>query len=124
MDRSQHTVTKYLNDEETHSAINTRLFKRLKFITDHLYEIELVRSEIERRQPIIVGFCIWQHAKFRMLELYFIFFEKFCDTKKYEELETDTDSLLLAPSEENLEELILAGKKEWEALRSFARLYR
>ena len=29
MDRSRHTVTKYLNDEKTHEAINTKLFKRL-----------------------------------------------------------------------------------------------
>ena len=36
-DRSQHTVTKYLNDEKTHSAINNKLFKRLNFITDQLY---------------------------------------------------------------------------------------
>ena len=47
MDRSRHTVTKYLNDEKTHSAINNKIFKRLNFITDQLYEIELVKSEIE-----------------------------------------------------------------------------
>ena len=29
MDRSRHTVTKYLNDEKTYGAINTKLFKRL-----------------------------------------------------------------------------------------------
>ena len=28
MDRSRHTVTKYLNDEKTHSAINNKMFKR------------------------------------------------------------------------------------------------
>ena len=27
MDRSRHTVTKFLNDEKTHSAINNKLFK-------------------------------------------------------------------------------------------------
>ena len=34
MDRSRHTVTKYLSDEKTHGAINTKLFKRL----DHINE--------------------------------------------------------------------------------------
>ena len=58
MDRSGHTVTKYLNDEKFHSAINNKLFKRLNFITDQLYEIEIVKSEIEHRKPIIVGFFI------------------------------------------------------------------
>ena len=49
-----------------------------------------------------------------MLELYYNFFLKPCDTDKYEELETDTDSLYLALSEENLEEVFLPEKRaEW-----------
>ena len=119
MDRSRHTVTIYLNDEKTHSANNIKLFKRLNFITDQLYEIELGKSEIEHREPIIVGFFILQYAELRMLELYYKFFKKFCDTEKYEELEMDTDSLYLALSEENLEDNILPEKRnEWEAIRS------
>ena len=98
-DRSRHTVTKYLNDEKTHSAINSKMFMRLNHITDQLYEVELVKPEIEHREPIIVGFFILQYAKQRMLELYYNFFKNFCDTDKYEELEMDTDSLYLALSE-------------------------
>ena len=33
LDRSRHTVTKYLNDEETQDTIKKKLFKRLNFIT-------------------------------------------------------------------------------------------
>ena len=44
MDRSRHTVTKYLSDEKTHRAINSKLFKRLNHITDQLYELELFKS--------------------------------------------------------------------------------
>ena len=119
MTRSRHTVTKYLNDEKTHSAITNELFKRLNCITDQLYEVELVTSEIEHREPIIAGFHILQYAKLRMLELYYNFFKKFRDTEKYEELEMDTDSLYLALSEENLEDIILPERRnEWEAIRS------
>ena len=75
MDRSRHIVTKYLTDEKTHSAINSKLFKRLNHITDQLYEVELVKSEIEHREPIIVGFFILQYAKLRLLELYYSFFK-------------------------------------------------
>ena len=85
MDCSRHTVTKYLNDEKTHSAINSKIFKGLNHITDQLYEVELVKSEIEHREPIIVGFFILQYAKLRMLELYYDFFKKFSDTDKYED---------------------------------------
>ena len=73
MDRSQHTVTKYLTDEKARSAINTRMFKPPINITDQLYEVELDKSEIEHRQPIVVGFFILQYAKLRMLELHYIF---------------------------------------------------
>ena len=119
MDRSRHTVTKYLSDEKTHSAINSKLFKRLNQITDQLYEVELVKSEIEHREPIIVGFFILLYAKMRMLEHYYNSLKKFCDTDKYEELEMDTDSLYLALSEENLEDVFLPEKRaEWDQLRS------
>ena len=70
MDRRRHIFTKYLNDEKLRSAINSKLFKRLNHITDQLYEVELVKAEIEHREPIIVGFFVLQYAKQRMLELY------------------------------------------------------
>ena len=74
MDLSRHTVRKYLSDEKTHGAINTKLFKRLDHINGHLYEAELVKAETEHRDPIIGGFFILQYAKLRMLELYYNFF--------------------------------------------------
>ena len=68
MDRSRHTVTKYLNDEKTHGAINTKLFKRFDHINDQLYEVELAKAEIEHREPIFVGFFILQYANLRLLK--------------------------------------------------------
>ena len=76
-------------------------------------------SEIEHGEPIIVGFFILQYAQLRMLECFYKFFKKFCDTEKYEELEMDTDSLYLALSEENLEDTLRPEKtNEWEAILS------
>ena len=66
MDRSRHTITKYLNDKKTHKAINELLFKRLNTIEKDLYEVELLKSTIEHREPIIVSFFILQYAKLRM----------------------------------------------------------
>ena len=56
MDRSRHTVTKYLSDEKTHGAINTKLFKRLDHINDQLYEVEMAKAEIEHREPSLLAF--------------------------------------------------------------------
>ena len=68
IDRSRHTVTKYLSHEKTHGAINNKKFKRLGYMKDQLYEVELVKLEIEHKELIIVGFFILQYAKLRMLE--------------------------------------------------------
>ena len=58
MDRSRHTVTKYLSDEKIHGAIKMKFFKRLDHINDQLFEVDLAKAEIEHREPIIVGFFI------------------------------------------------------------------
>ena len=118
MDRSRHTVTKYLTDEKTHKAINSKFFKRINHITDQLYEVEFVKPEIEHREPNIVGFFILQSAQLRMFDLYYNFFKKFCDTDKYEELEMDTDFIHIDLSEEDLEDAILPQRRvEWDQLR-------
>ena len=84
-----------------------------------LYEVELAKSQIEHKEPIIVGFFILQYAKLRMLELYYNFFTRFCDVNKLEELEMDTDSLYLALSEKELEDFIRPEMRtEWQRLRS------
>ena len=119
MDLSRHTVTKILNEEKTHGAINTKFFKSLDHINDQLYEVELAKAEIELREPFIVGFFILQYAKLRMLELYYNFFERFCDVNKIKELEMDTDSLYLALSEKELYDCIgEEAKAEWDLLRT------
>ena len=119
IDRSRHTVTKYLNDEKTHTTINNKLFKQLNCKNDNLYEVELAKAEVEYKEPIIVGFFILQYAKLRMLELYYNFFKEFCNDDMYEEMEMDTDSLYLALAEYSLYDCIQEDKKEvWEFLRS------
>ena len=69
MDRSRHTVTKYLTDEKTHAADNSKLFKKLDHVNNSLYEFELAKAKIEDIEPVLVGFFILHYAKLRMLEL-------------------------------------------------------
>ena len=76
-----------------------------------------MKSTIEHREPIIVGFFIIQYAKLRMLELYYNFFDELCDVNKFEELEMDSDSLHLALAEENLYDCIEPEKRAaWEKM--------
>ena len=111
-DRRRHTVTKYLSDDKTHAAINSKLFKRLDQMNNSLYEVELAKAEIEHKEPIIVAFFILQYTKLRMLELYYNFFTGFCDVNKFEQLEMDTDSLYLALAEKELEDCIRPEMRE------------
>ena len=90
------------------------MFKRLNIINEKLYEVEFIKSDIEHREPIIVGFFILQYAKLRILELYYNFFAKYCDINKFEELEMDTDSLYLALAEEKLYDCIRSDMKAQE----------
>ena len=62
MDRSRHAVTKYLSDEKTKRAINSKLFRKLDHLNNAFYEVELAKAQIEHKEPFIVGFQIFQYA--------------------------------------------------------------
>ena len=118
MDRSRHTITKYLNDEKAHKAIISKFFKKLNHLNDNLYEIDSVKADVEHKEPIIVGFLILQYAKLRMLELYYNFFQKLCDFNSFEEMEMDTDFLYLALGHDLLEDCIKPDMREvWSNIR-------
>ena len=59
MDRSWHTVTKYVSDKKSHDAIINKMFKKLDHVNNSLYVIELAKSQIEHKEPINVGFFIF-----------------------------------------------------------------
>ena len=117
-DRSRHNITKYLNDEKARKAINSKFFKNLNHLNDKLYEIESVKSDVEHKEPVIVGFFNVQYAKLRMLELCYKFFQKFRDFNSFEEKEKDTDSLYLAVAFDLLEDCIKPDMREvWNNTR-------
>ena len=119
MNRSRHTVTKSLSDGKIHAAVKSKLFKRLDHMNNSLYEVELAKVEIEHKKPIIDRFSILQYAKLRILELYYNFFNRFCDVKNFEELEMDTDLLYVALAEKELEDCIWPEMRaECQKLRS------
>ena len=52
------------------------MFKQHNHITDQLYEVELVKSEIEHREPIIVGFFILKRRETENVGTLLQFFQK------------------------------------------------
>ena len=73
MNRNPHTVTKYLNGEKRHGAINDKFFDFVGYIDNQLNGVQLVKSEKEHKEPNFVGF-FQQHAKLTILGLYYAFF--------------------------------------------------
>ena len=69
MDRSRHTVMKYLSDKKTHAVNDSNLFKKLDQSNSSLKEVEIAKVKIEHEDLIIAGFFILQYAKLRVLEL-------------------------------------------------------
>ena len=49
-------------------AIHEPLFKRLNTVEKDLYDVELLKSTIEQREPIIFGFFILHYAKLSSTE--------------------------------------------------------
>ena len=65
-----------------------------------------------------MGFFIIQYAELRMLELFYNFFQKYCDFNSFEEMEMDTDSLDLALADDSLEDCIKPDMREvWNNIR-------
>ena len=105
IDRSRHTVTKYLTNEKPQAANNSKLFKKLDQVNNSLYEVEFAKAHTELREPII---CRLHHSSIRksanvgvVLQL---LHQRFCDINKFEELERETDWLYLALAEKELED--------------------
>ena len=59
-DPSRYTGTNYLSDEKARAAINSKLIKNLEQVNNSLYEVELAKAQIGHKEPIIIGFFIFQ----------------------------------------------------------------
>ena len=94
MDRSRHTVTRYLNDEKTHSAISSKKFRRPNHIANQLNKIELVKPKIEQKKPNhFFDFSFHNVLNRKYCNFIAISLKGFCDADKFEELGMDTNFL-------------------------------
>ena len=112
IDCSRDFVTKYLTDEKTQAAINSKLFAKPNHEINALYELNLAKTKIRNKEPIIVVFFVLQYAKLRLLELYYYnLFTNFCNVNKFNDLGMCTDSLYFAFVEKELEDRIRRQRK-------------
>ena len=59
MDLSKHSKTQYVVGAEVHKLVNERNFNNLNVLPSSIYEVEMVKSEVNHKEPIIVesSFC-------------------------------------------------------------------
>ena len=101
MDRSRHTRTKYKIGSCVNTLVNDKTFRKF----NELYEVELGKSKVEHKEPII--------------ELVSNFFIPFCDPDEYEFVEMDMDSLYLSINGSDLENIIKPEiKSKWNLMWS------
>ena len=120
---SRHFSTKHLNHNKFQIAINGNLFIRLSYILVKVYEVEFIKPEIERPESIIDGFIILQNNKLWMLDLQYILLKRFSDSDKFENFWMYTDSLYLALSNENMQDIVLLEKQKVVESTIFWSLY-
>ena len=94
LDRSKHSKTQYVVGAEVDKMVNERKFKNLNVLPSYFCEVEMVKSEVNHREPIIVGLFIMQYAKLTMLQLFYKFFHIFLNSQMYDQIEMDTAVLI------------------------------
>lgn len=106
--RKQHhrDVVFSADKEKVCKLINDKRFVSLNELDDGYCEIMMLKKKITMDVPITIGFFILQYSKLRLLSFMYEFIDRYFDRSTYELIQCDTDSLYIAFSDSNLENLI------------------
>ena len=109
----KHMNTKFTTDEELIDKIfRSPYFDDLEEISEGVFEVRQRKRQVTITRPYQCGIAVYQLAKLRMLEFYYDFVDKFCDKRDFEVIQMDTDSLYMALSAEDFDEIIRPELKE------------
>jgi hypothetical protein len=99
----------YLNISK---KINSPHFKDLEQLHGQKYEVIATKREIRMDLPLQIGVAVYHLAKFRMLQFYYDFIDKYIDRSDFELTEMDTESNYFAFSEDSIDTLIKPHMRE------------
>ena len=109
----KHISTKFTKDEKLIDKIfRSPFFDDLEEISEGVFEVRQRKRQVTITRPYQCGIAVYQLAKLRMLEFYYDFVDKFCDRRDFEVIQMDTDSLYMALSAEDFDEIIRPELKE------------
>ena len=109
----KHMNTKFTKDEKLIDEIfRSPYFDDLEEISEGVFEVRQRKRRVTITRPYQCGIAVYQLAKLRMLEFYYDFVDKFCDRRDFEVLQMDTDSLYMALSSDDFDEIVRPELKE------------
>ena len=98
--KEKHKKISYHSDAKKVSHLISRNeFVSLEEIEQEFYEVVSEKKTQLLDVPVVLGFCILQYAKLRMLQFYYDCVDKYIDRKNFEYCEMDTDSAYMALSD-------------------------
>ena len=103
LNKEKHRNITYCDNETVNKAINNPRFVNLEVVTPGVYEIKSLKKSITNDQALQVDLMVHLNAKLHLFQFYYEFMKKFLDPKKYCFIETDTDSIYCALSEESMD---------------------
>ena len=107
MRKQHHREICFSNDKaKVSNMINDKRFVTLSELDDGYCEIKMLKKKITMDVPISIGFFVLSYSKLKLLSFYYQFIDKYFDRSTYELIQCDTDSLYIAFSDENIENLI------------------
>ena len=109
----KHMNTKFTTDEKLIDKIfRSPYFDDLEEISNGAFEVSQRKRRVTITRPYQCGVAVYQLAKLRMLEFYYDFVDKFCDRRDFEVIQMDTDSLYMALSAKDFDDIIKPDLKE------------
>ena len=109
----KHMNTKFTTDEKLIDEIfRSPFFDDLEEISEGVFEVRQRKRRLTITRPYQCGIAVYQLAKLRMLEFYYDFVDKFCDRRDFEVIQMDTDSLYMALSANDFDDIIKPDLKE------------
>ena len=109
----KHMNTKFTTDEKLIDKVfRSPYFDDLEEISNGAFEVSQRKRRVTITRPYQCGITVYQLAKLRMLEFYYDFVDKFCDRRDFEVIQMDTDSLHMALSAKDFDDIIKPDLKE------------
>lgn len=113
MDKTKHSSIIIVNNlKRARQLRNSPQFVSCTELGGGFYELEMKKKYITLDLPIHLGWVVLQLAKLLMLEFCYDFLDKFVSRDDYRHILTDTDSIYISMSGENLESVIKPEYKE------------